>query len=267
MRVGLVQSAPVLGDVAHNLGQCLTYLNDAAERGCDLVVFPECALSGYMFADRAAAQFAAVPIDGDAVDRLSNECRRLDLHCVVGVLVAAEDEMWNSALLLGPRGLVGRYDKTHIPQLGVDSFVTAGQGPYEVHPTPIGRIGMQICYDWRFPEVTRTLALLGADLVVMPTCSPSPSRELADYIPRARAVENAVFFVMANRTGSDGGVGFLGRSQVVSPAGQLLVDAGEDEGLVTADVDVDEARSKERQQGGLYELPIMKDRRPDLYRL
>jgi predicted amidohydrolase len=268
MRVGLVQCAPVLGDVAGNLELCLAALAEAHAVRCDLVVFPECALSGYMFAARGDAEAAAVRVDGEQIRQLLEACGELRLHSVIGVLATGDDQLWNTALLLGPRGLIGRYDKTHIPSLGADSYVTAGRGPYEVYPTAIGRIGLQICYDWRFPEVTRSLALAGADVVVMPTCSPASSSELADFVPRTRAVENAVFFVMVNRIGPDGPADFLGRSQVVDPGGRVLVDAGDREGLVTADIDVSEARSKDREQGdGLYELAIMTDRRPDLYRL
>jgi predicted amidohydrolase len=268
MRVGLIQCSPVLGDVAGNLERCLGFLAEAHGEGCDLVVFPECTLSGYMFTDRVDAEAAAVRVDGEQIQQLLEACRRLQLHCVIGVLAVENAQLWNTALLLGPDGLIGRYDKTHIPPLGADSYVAAGQGPYQVHPTAIGRIGLQICYDWRFPEVTRTLALAGAEVVVMPTCSPASSSELADYVPRTRAVENAVFFVMVNRIGPDGPADFLGRSQVVDPGGRVVVDAGDREGLVIADIDVSEARSKDREQGdGLFELAIMTDRRPDLYQL
>jgi predicted amidohydrolase len=268
MRVGLVQCAPVLGDVAGNLARCVSYLSEAHHSGCDLVVFPECALSGYMFTSAVDAREAAVAADGDEVARLREECRRLNLHCVLGVLVSEDQRLWNTAVLLGPDGLIGRYDKAHVPPLGVDNFVVPGRRPFEVFSTPVGRLGLQICYDWRFPEVTRSLALAGADVVVMPTCSPAASSELADYLPRARAVENAVFFVMANRIGLDGSTEFVGRSQVVDPDGHVLVDARDREGLILADVDVEQARAKNREQGqGLYELAIMSDRRPDLYRL
>jgi predicted amidohydrolase len=268
MRVGLAQCAPVPGDVNVNLERCLGHLTEAHEAGCDLVVFPECALSGYMFTTRAAARAAATDIDGEAIRRLADACRTLRLHCVIGVLVVRDDLLWNSALLLGPDGLIGRYDKTHIPPLGADNYVVAGAGPYVVYSTDIGRIGLQICYDWRFPEVTRSLALAGADLVVMPTCTPALATELADFVPRTRAVENAVFFVMVNRIGPEAQVDFLGRSQVVDPDGRVLVDAGIREGLVTADIDVQKARTKDREQGdGLYDLAIMTDRRPELYRL
>jgi predicted amidohydrolase len=268
MLVGLAQLATVAGDVAANLERCLLAMQEAHQAGCQLVVFPECALSGYMFSDHATARAAAVTADGDVVTALVSGCSSMRLYCVIGVLLSDGERLWNSALLVGPDGVVGRYDKTHLPQLGVDNFVEAGNRPYEVHETPIGRLGLQICYDWRFPEVTRTLALAGAELVAMPTCSPSSSVELADYIPRTRAVENAIFLVMVNRVGAEGPADFAGRSQAVDPDGRVLVDAGGREGLVLADLDLDQARSKDRDQGdGLYQLHLMKDRRPDLYRL
>lgn len=267
MLVGMAQLAPTMGEVAANLELCLSALADGHSKGCELIVFPECVLSGYMFPDRALALAAAVPLDGDVVGALIDRCASLGVFCVIGVLITDRERLWNTALLIGPEGVIGRYDKSHVPALGVDNFVETGNGPYEVHDTALGRIGLQICYDWRFPEVTRTLALAGAELVAMPTCSPSTSAELADYIPRTRAVENAVFLVMVNRVGPDGPAQFVGRSQAVDPDGRVVHDAGAAEGLAVADLDLDEARNKQRDQGGLYQLNLMKDRRPDLYRL
>lgn len=266
MRIGLGQTAPVLGDVPGNLEALLLLLRQAADGGCDLVVFPECALSGYMFEDRASAAAAAVVARGPELSRLLKTCSSLQLHCVVGLLEERAGLLYNTSRLIGPEGVIGSYDKTHIPQLGLDRFVEPGQGPYEVHDTTLGRIGLQICYDWRFPEVTRTLALKGAELVVMPTCSPVSSRQLADHLPRTRAVENAVFFALANRVGVEGPATFLGHSQVVAPDGERLVMGGEKPTLLVCDIDPAQARAKCRDQGdGLYRLDIINERRPDLY--
>jgi len=268
MRIGLAQTAPRLGDVQQNLVEILLQLARARGLGCDLVLFPECALSGYMFEDRASAAAASVVVPGREMTRLVEACRSLQVYCVLGLLEQRDGLLWNSSRLIGPDGIVGSYDKTHIPQLGVDRFVEPGQGPYAVYDTPLGRIGLQICYDWRFPEVTRSLALQGAELVAMPTCSPSSSRELADHLPRTRAVENAIFFAMANRVGAEGSAAFLGHSQVVGPGGDRLVRGDESEALLVCDVDLAQARAKNREQGdGLYRLDIMNERRPELYAL
>ena len=161
----------------------------------------------------------AEELPGRNTEAIASACKRLDLHCVVGLLERDGDLLRNTAVLVGPQGMVGRYRKSHIACVGADCFTTPGREEYQVYETPIGRVGLQICYDWRFPEVTRVLALKGADIVVHPTNSPVPARDLADYIPRTRATENAVYFLMANRVGTEGGSTFFGHSQIVDPFG------------------------------------------------
>jgi predicted amidohydrolase len=267
MRVGVAQTDPQLGDLEGNLRRCIGWLEEAAGGGCALVVFPECALSGYMFADPAVASRAAIEVPGAETDALLAACARLGLYCVVGVLERAGDTLLNTALLFGPDELVGVYRKSHIACIGVDCFTTPGDEPYRVFDTPVGRIGMQICYDWRFPEVTRALALAGAEIVVHPTNSPVAARDLADYLPRTRAVENAVYFLMANRVGVENGTTFFGCSQVVDPFGTVLALAGDSgESLLVAEVDLELAREKTKEPGeGQYAVRLFADRRPELY--
>jgi predicted amidohydrolase len=267
VRVGIVQTDPQLGDVEGNLRRCLERLDEAAESGCKLVVFPECALSGYMFAAAAEAARAAIEVLGPETDALLAACARLELHCVIGVLERAGETLLNSALLLGPGALVGAYRKSHIALIGADCFTTPGEESYQVFETPVGRIGLQICYDWRFPEITRVLALGGAEIVAHPTNSPVAARELADYVPRTRAVENAVYFLTANRVGVEAGTTFFGCSQVVDPFGTVLALADDaSESLILADVDLELAREKTKEPGsGQYAVRLFADRRPELY--
>jgi predicted amidohydrolase len=267
MRVAIVQTDPQLGDVEGNLGRSIEWLEEAASGGCALVVFPECALSGYMFADAAEATRAAIGVPGHEIDALLAACARLELHCVVGVLEREGETLLNSALLLGPAGLVGAYRKSHIACIGVDCFTTPGEERYEVFDTPIGRIGLQICYDWRFPEITRVLALAGAEIVAHPTNSPVAARELADYVPRTRAVENAVYFLTANRVGVEAGTAFYGCSQIVDPFGTVIALADDaSESLIVADIDLALAREKTKEPGeGQYAVRLFADRRPELY--
>ncbi|MEP6812686.1 MAG: carbon-nitrogen hydrolase family protein [Actinomycetota bacterium] len=267
MRVGLAQTDPQLGDVAGNLRRCLELLDGAAVSGCALVVFPECALSGYMFADAAEAARAAIEVPGFETAALASTCARLQLHCVIGVLERAGETLLNTALLLGPGGIVGAYRKSHIACIGADCFTTPGAENYEVFETPVGRIGLQICYDWRFPEITRVLALGGAEIVAHPTNSPVASRELADYVPRTRAVENAVYFLTANRVGVERGTTFFGSSQVVDPFGTVIALADDTgESLILAEVELELAREKTKEPGeGEYAVRLFADRRPELY--
>jgi predicted amidohydrolase len=266
VRAAVVQTDPRLGDVAGNLGECLARLEQGAAAGCQLLVFPECAVSGYMFADAEAALRCAETIPGPSTDALSEACARTGVHCVIGLLERDGETLRNTAVLIGPGGLLGRYRKSHIACIGVDRFTVPGDDPYEVFDTPIGRVGMQICYDWRFPEVTRVLALGGADVIAHPTNSPSQAREIAEFMTRARAAENAVFLLTANRCGSEGGSTFFGWSQIVDPHGRRLAEAGADEALVYADLDLALARAKTKEPGdGPYSVRLFADRRPDLY--
>jgi 5-aminopentanamidase len=267
MLCGVAQTAPRLGECARNLETCIAQLERAAAAGCRLVVLPECAISGYMFASDEDAARTAEPIRGPTTEALERVCARLDLHCVAGLLERDGDRLRNTAVLVGPEGLLGRYRKTHLPCLGVDRFVVPGEDPPDVFETPLGRIGIEICYDLRFPELTRALALRGAEIVVHPTNWPAAVRPLADFLTRARAAENRVFLLTANRVGSEGGTKFFGRSQVVDPLGTRLVEAGEErEELVVAEIDPAEAREKDLViVPGEYELHLFGDRRPELY--
>ncbi len=266
VRATVVQSAPRLEDLEGNLARCLAHLERAAAAGSELVVFPECALSGYMLVDEQAARRCAEPVPGPCTDALWESCARTGLHCVVGLLEIDGAKLHNTAVLIGPDGLIGRYRKSHIACIGVDCFTVPGNEPYAVLDTAIGRIGLQICYDWRFPEITRVLALQGAEIIAHPTNSPTPARELAEFITRARAAENAVFFITANRCGSERGTSFFGWSQIVDPQGRRIAEAGAEETVLTADLDLELARAKtkEPQRGG-YHVHLFGDRRPELY--
>lgn len=267
MLCGLAQTEPRLGEPGRNLEACLARLEEAAAAGCELVVLPECATSGYMFASEEEAARFAEPVPGPSVEALERACARLGLHCVAGLLERDDDRLRNTAVLVGPEGLVGRYRKTHLPFLGVDRFVAPGDEPPDVFDTPLGRVGIEICYDLRFPELTRTLALRGAEIVVHPTNWPAAVRPLADFLTRARAAENRIFLLTANRVGREGGAEFFGRSQAVDPLGTRLVEAGEDrEEFLVAEIDPAEARQKDHAiVPGEYELHLFGDRRPELY--
>jgi 5-aminopentanamidase len=267
MLCGVAQTEPRLGEPDANLEACLARLEDAAAARCELLVLPECATSGYMFASEDEAARFAEEIPGPSVEALAEACAQHALHCVAGLLERDGDRLRNTAVLIGPAGLVGRYRKTHLPFLGFDRFVTPGDEPSEVYDTPVGRIGMVICYELRFPEPTRALALGGAELVVHPTNWPTPVRPFADFLTRARAAENRVFLLTANRVGAEGGVEFFGRSQVVDPLGNRVVKAGErEEDLVFAEIEPAEAREKDRAiVPGEYEVHLFGDRRPELY--
>ena len=267
MLVGAAQIEPRLGEVERNLDRCLAQLELAAAQGCALLVLPECALTGYACDTPEEAFHIALDVPGEEVAALEEACARFGVHAVCGLLERDGDRIRNCAVLVGPDGVAGRYWKTHLPTLGADRFATPGDGPLEPIDTPLGRIGLEICYDLRFPEATRILALRGAEIVAHPTNWPVQVRALADGVARARALENRVFLVTANRVGREGGIAFCGWSQIVDPAGARLAEADEtSETLLVAEIDPAEARTKALvPEPGAYEMHLFDHRRPDLY--
>jgi predicted amidohydrolase len=265
MRVAVAQLEPELGEKTRNLEACIARMEGAAGAGAGLLVLPECAIPGYMFDSAEEARPFAEEIPGPSTEALERACARLDLHVVCGLLERDGDALRNSAVLVGPDGLIGTYRKTHLPFLGVDRFTQPGD-ELPVYETRLGRIGVEICYDLRFPEVTRTLALKGADLVAHPTNFPLAAKVQTEVITLARAAENRVYLLTANRVGRERTAEFCGWSQIVDPFGKRLAEAGEtEEALLVADVDVERARDKDYVIPGEYELYLFGDRRPELY--
>jgi predicted amidohydrolase len=272
VRVAVVQTAPEIGANERNLAGVIDRLGEAAAGGTQLVVFPECALSGYLFDDLDACAQYAEPLPGAATDRLVEACARWGTHVVIGVLERAGEAIYNSAVLLGPAGLIGRYRKAHLPGLGLDRFVAHGNTPFGVYETPIGRIGMAVCYDIRFPEPARIMALQGADIIALPTNWPvvnrlAPPSTIPDVLTRARACENRVFLAVSDRVGKEHGVDFLGRSQLVDVYGTVVAEAGtSSEEILYAEFDLALARQKDFvYQPGEFETHWFADRRTDLY--
>jgi predicted amidohydrolase len=265
MRVAVAQTEPKLGEKERNLGVCLARMEEAAGAGATLLVLPECAIPGYMFGSVDEAMPYAEEIPGPSSAALEDACRRLGMHVACGLLERDGDLLHNAAVLIGPDGLVGSYRKSHLPFLGVDRFVTPGD-ELPVWDTSLGRIGVEICYDLRFPEVTRALALQGADIVVHPTNFPMAARVQTELITVARAAENRIFLLTANRVGKERWAEFCGWSQIVDPYGARLAEAnGTDEALLVADIDVEKARDKDYVIPGEYELYLFGHRRPELY--
>ena len=265
MKVAVAQTEPKLGENQRNLEQCLGLLEEAAGAGAELLVLPECAIPGYMFESLEEAMPYAEEPAGPTTEALAEACRKLDVHAVCGLLERDGDRLRNAAVLVGPEGLVGTYWKTHLPFLGVDRFVTPGD-ELSVWDTPLGRVGVEICYDLRFPEVTRTLALQGADLIAHPTNFPMAAKAQTEIVTLARSVENRIYLLTANRVGKERWGEFCGWSQIVDPYGNRLAEAGEkEEALLVAEIDLAKARDKDYVVPGEYELYLFGDRRPELY--
>lgn len=268
VRIAAVQTDPRIGDTARNLERAVETAALAAARGASLVVYPECALTGYCFESLEEAVEAAVERDGAVMHRLSAACRDLGIQMVVGYLERTGSGVANAATLVGPEGILGHYRKTHLPHLGADRFTEAGTEPFRIFEAAGIRVGLLVCYDASFPEATRLLTLAGADLVVLPTNWPQEAEAKAAWLPNARAYENVIYFASVNRVGEERGFVFHGMSRVCGPEGGTLVEGPRDaEAVLIADLDPARARTKRIERRPGYWLDRIAQRREDLYRL
>ncbi len=265
--LAVVQTDCTLADTAGNLAMVLAKLHTAADAGATLIVFPECVLSGYGFDSRAAVLAASETVPGPATTAVAEACAARGVWCVFGLMEVAGDKLYNSAAVVGPAGLVGCYRKTHLPCVGADRFTDPGPGPIEVFDLDGLKVGVGVCFDGGFPEFPRVLALLGADLIVLPTNWAEKAMTTARVMPPARALENAVYFAACNRVGTESGFTYIGRSSIHHPSGTPLATAdhaGDD--ILYATLDPAAARQKKVVNiPGEYEVDRVNWRRPELY--
>lgn len=255
----------VFGQPGTNVSNVIIQLERLKEEGVELAVFPEAALTGYCVDSPEEARGIAIARDGYEIQTLVQACEIFDILCVVGFAEREGDALFNTAVLIEPGQAPRFYRKTHLPFLGLDRFVTPGDA-LPVFDTRLGRIGILICYDLRPPEATRTLTLAGADILILPTNWPVGAETSADHVAIARAVENRIVVATCNRTGTENGFQFIGRSKIIHVTGYVLAAAGDGEETLIAEVDLAEARQKRTVNiPGKYEVDVMGSRRPELY--
>ena len=267
VKIAAVQMDPKIMKNSENLERMVIEIRTAANNGADLIVFPECALSGYVFSSQEEALPFAESIPGMSTERLTTCCQELDVYAVYGLLERDGSECYNAAALVGPQGLIGKYRKIHLPFLGIDRFIDAGKESFQVYETPIGNIGIQICYDCNFPESARIMTLLGADIIVLVTNWPQGRERIPKYVVNTRALENRVHVVAVDRVGNERGAKFIGHSKIVNASGDTLVEASSDnEETIYTEVSLAQARQKHIViKAGEFEVDYIGDRRPELY--
>jgi len=267
-KIAGVQIDIAIGVKQRNLEHMEEMLREAAWEGAHLVVFPECALTGYCFDSLEEARpFAESIVPGTSAQYMTELCRELGTYVVFGILESDGDRVYNACVLVGPEGVIGDYRKVHLPFLGVDRFVNPGDRPFQVWSAGGLKIGMNICYDGSFPEASRSMALDGADLIVLPTNWPPAAACFAAHTINTRAMENNVYYMSVNRVGKERGISFIGQSRICAPDGQTITEANDQaEQIIYSTIDVERARNKHLVRvPAVHEIDRFLDRRPEFY--
>lgn len=263
MQVAFIQNNPVFGDTQGNLESIQRWIPEIT---ADLLVLPELFTTGYQFLNKNEAMDLAEPIpDGPTCDALRTLAGQIKGTLVAGLAEREGDAVYNSSVIVGPSGYIGKYRKIHLFDTEKEVF-QPGNLPLQVFDIGPAKLGVMICFDWRFPETARTLALKGAEIIA------HPANLVLEHCPQAmitRCLENRVFIVTADRVGREerqpgNPLLFMGQSQVVDPDGNILVRASLDqEQMQVVEIDIKKARNKSiNSQNDLF-----KDRREELYKM
>jgi predicted amidohydrolase len=272
-------SANFTRDLDQNFALIEQTLQDARAQGVQFVAFPEAAIGGYLSSlgnhgDTVATTKRSLPpairLDGPEIRRVQELAG--DTLVAIGFCELDDDGVtrYNAAACLDGGRVYGSYRKVHQP-LGEHMSYAAGDS-YAAFDTPLARVGLQICYDKAFPEAARMLALDGAEVIVSLSAWPAARTATAEDLQDdrwtyrhntfdvARALDNQVFWMASNQSGTFGSLRYVGNAKVVDPGGNVLANTLLDAGLAVAEIDVE--GTFRAMRGGMFHL---RDRRPDLY--
>lgn len=250
-----IQFNIVIGYIDANLDTVIAALQRVAQQGAKLVVLPEMWSCGYDYRNLSELAKETPRV----LQELQSECRKLDLVTVGSLPELVDGTIYNTAYVVDRGEIVGSYRKLHLfSTMREDQFLGAGNHSLVVD-TSVGRLGVAICYDLRFPELFRKLALEGAEIICIPAEWPKPRQEHWKTLLRARAIENQLFVIAANCCGVQGKLDFVGLSQLISPLGNVLQIAGEENIELVAKFDFSEKEDYRKK------INILNDRRADIY--
>jgi len=256
--VSAVQMDVRLGDLKRNVEKATRMIEKAGSRGSNLIVLPELWPLGFDY--EAMANMPPSYID-DILSLLGDMAYKYRAYIVGGSVGEVGDgKFFNTCYLIDPAGNVeGKYRKVHLfKEMGETEFFEPGN-THGFISTHLAKLGIAICYDIRFPELFRRIALAGAEIICVPAQFPYPRQEHWEVLLRARAIENQVFVVGCNRVGKMKNTEFFGRSMIIGPYGETIEQADEGECVITEIIDVDR----------LYDLrkvlPSIERRRPEAY--
>ena len=263
IKIALVQMNCKREDKAKNLTKIEQTVIKAKRQAADLVIFPELSLTGYVVRDQIYELAETIP--GSSTKAIENIAKKTKAHIIFGMPELSEKAqatIYNAAVFVGPEGVIGKYRKMYLPTHSVFEEKRYFRPGYQTaaFDTELGKIGLIICYDVFFPEVSRLTRLKGAQLIVCISASPATRRAFFETLTVARAIENTAFLAYVNLVGIEDGLQFWGGSRLVGPNGKVLVQAKYDEeDLVMCDVDYTDIRPVETF------VPTLKDLRPELF--
>ncbi len=261
MKTGYFQFTPEFGNKEQNLQK----IEEAVgSRESDLIILPELCTTGYQFCSaEEAIELAETIPDGETVKYLTGIAKQNNVYIIAGIAEIDGDKLYNTAVITGPEGFVGKYRKIHL-FFEENLWFTPGDDLPEVYDINGVNVGVLICFDWIFPELFRILSLEGADLIALPANLVLPYCQEA---MKTRSIENRIYVAVSNRTGFEerGGkdrLTFTGESRITDPKGNVLVSSSTgDEDFQTVAIDTEQARDKELNKYN----KILESRRPEIY--
>ena len=263
VNVAIAQISCKVGDKKHNIKVMKKNIRQAKEKGANLVIFPELSLTGYL--NRDIAYELAEPIPGPSIHSLEQIAEKENVHIVFGMPEQSQKAhavLYNTAVLLVPDGMIGKYRKMHLPTHSVFEEKRYFRLGYKttVFETEMGKMGLTICYDIFFPEIFRLLRLKGSQLITCISASPAARSRFFEVFTAARALENTVFLAYVNLVGVENGLQFWGGSRIIAPDGSILTKAKYDEeDLVIGTIDYADLERAEAF------VPTLRDLRPELF--
>lgn len=251
------------GKKEKNLATIKKNVAKAKRKGAQLVIFPELSLTGYVVRDQIYELAERIP--GPSTTVVEKLAKESGLHIIFGMPETSEKTqatLYNSAVLISPNGLIGKYHKIYLPTHSIFEEKRYFRPGYQiaVYDTELGKIGLTICYDIYFPEVTRLIRLMGAQLIVCISASPGIRRSFFETLTAARAIENTAFLAYVNRAGIEDGLQFWGGSRLIGPSGKIIKGARYDEeDFLVAEINYADARHVETF------VPTLRDLRPEFF--
>jgi predicted amidohydrolase len=263
IKIALAQISSKREDKTANLKKIEKLTLKAKAQDADLIIFPEMSLTGYVLLDQVYEQAETIP--GPSTAKIEALAKKTGVSIIFGMPERSEKTqatLFNTAVFIGPQGLIGKYRKMYLPTHSVFEEKRYFRPGYEpaAFQTEIGNIGLSICYDVFFPEVYRLTRLKGAQLLICISASPAVRRSYFEVLTSARALENTAFLAYVNLAGVEDGLQFWGGSRLVSPTGDVVAKAKYDEeDFVVCEVDFNDLRASETF------IPTLRDLRPELF--